>query len=246
MNNLKEELTKIHNFVNTEFNIENEVEVEAVKATLSLEKIEMLDNMLKEYKKALKKAINAEKRKEALRQAQKNYKNIQANLKLEEYLPIEEKSIELKISISELVKLSLRAFLAPKKVEAIQIPTEKVDNALKGKYEALERDLKVKVNTILELNTNNSKLEQIIEDKKTSDSLEISKLKIEKTEIDTELEKINIQNTELLTENKKLNDTLKRFDDNHNFRLLILGFALLGINSLAYLIINFFYPLNLI
>jgi chromosome segregation ATPase len=139
MINLKEQIKKIYDFVNIEFDIENKTEIESIKQGLELEKIETLDNMLKDYNKQVIKL----KRKEQQKLAQKAYKNIQTNLKLEEYKKFEEIASIDNISISELTKKALYAFIKPKTVSSEELSLKNELEGFKARYEALESHIKV-------------------------------------------------------------------------------------------------------
>jgi hypothetical protein len=134
MNNLKEEIAKIHNFVNAEFDIEDNNQVEAIKEGLSLEKIDTLDKMLNDYKKS----VSAIRRKEQLRQNAKKYKKIGTNLKLEEFAIFENDAKSKNMNISEYVKSALISF---KSVKGVDLPSENETSALKVKYERIQNDL---------------------------------------------------------------------------------------------------------
>lgn len=182
MTNLKKELKKIYDFVNCEFDIENESAINEVKESLELEKLDTLDKMIISYKKELKKAVNAEKRKEAQKEAQKNYKVLATNLKLEEFTKYEEDARNKNLTISEYVKNALSAFIAPKKLKEVEIPIPKIDNALQSKYEALKRELEEYKVRNMELNKkvvdNNESLKlkaELLEKQKLLDSFEIEK-----------------------------------------------------------------------
>ena len=131
---LKTDIQKIYNFVNIEFNIEDKEEIEEVKKGLELDKIEALDKMLKDYNKQVIRL----KRKEQQKQAQKAYKNIQTNLKLEEFKKYEEKAMLEEITISEMTKKALQAYIEPKTVSSEEIAVKNELGTLKGNYEALE------------------------------------------------------------------------------------------------------------
>jgi len=132
--NLKEQIKNIYDFVNLEFDIEDKEELEGIKEGLSLDKIETLDKMLKDYNKQVIKLKRAEQQ----RQAQKAYKKIGTNLKLEEYNKYAAIAEIDKISISEFCKKALERFIEPKKVSSEEIAVKNELEALKGNYEALE------------------------------------------------------------------------------------------------------------
>lgn len=120
MSNLKEEIKKIYEFVNIEFNINDKEELEAIKDGLGIEKIETLDIMLNDYKKAVNKALRREKQK----QAQAKFKKIGTNLKLEEFERYENDAKSKNLTISEYVKKCLEGFIGSKTVEAVKVPIE--------------------------------------------------------------------------------------------------------------------------
>jgi len=274
---LVSEITDIYNFVNKEFNIEDNSILDEIKRDLTEENIIILDNMLHNYNKKVK----VLKRAEQQRKAQKLYKKIGTNLKEEEYLPIEEKATELKISISELVKLSLKAFIGSKTADSEEMVALKDLDALKAKYDTIESELKSKTNDILALNEKLTENTKNIEENKSLKleitrlekdknllTTDISKLKTENirlklledetipklekriSEAETadslEISKLKITNTEMISQIKEFEEENERYNGNYYFRIAVLGFALLGINSLFYLIFNFFHPLNLI
>jgi len=202
---LKEEITKIHNFVNTEFDIEDNNEIEAVKATLSLSKIEMLDNMLNDYKKS----VNKLKRAEQNRKAQESFKQVGTNLRIEEFEIYKNLASAENISISQYVKNALNRYKNVSNDTNIadnELLTLKPDyEALKGKYEALEtellelkQDLKNKVESIEELTEAKAKIVE-----------ELSDMKTEKDNKAKELQDILVDNSNIedLKKSKKLLET---------------------------------------
>ena len=216
MTNLKKELKKIYDFVNCEFDIENESAINEVKESLELEKLDTLDKMIISYKKELKKAVNAEKRKEAQKEAQKNYKVLATNLKLEEFTKYEEDARNKNLTISEYVKNALSAFIAPKKLKEVEIPIPKIDNALQSKYEALKRELEEYKVRNMELNKkvvdNNESLKlkaELLEKQKLLDSFEIEKQNlnaeiVKQSRASLPQDKVDIE--ELTKEIKRLNE----------------------------------------
>jgi len=152
---LKTDIQKIYNFVNIEFNIEDKEEIEEVKKGLELDKIEALDKMLKDYNKQVIRL----KRKEQQKQAQKAYKNIQTNLKLEDFKKYEDYCLIEEITISEMTKKALQAYIEPKTVSSEEILAKKDLEALKGNYEALKSTNEGLISSISELKKNNEKLE---------------------------------------------------------------------------------------
>jgi len=131
---LKDKLQEIYNFVEIEFDIEDKNAIEAIKAKLTIEKIEKLNLMLKNYKKN----VNKLKRKEQSRLQQKKYKKIGTNLKLEEFSKYEEHSKKLNLTISAYTKKALEAFISKKNTQAIQNHSLKELDTLKAKYTNLE------------------------------------------------------------------------------------------------------------
>ena len=190
MNNLKEEIAKIHDFVNAEFDIEDNNELEAVKATLSLEKIEMLDNMLNDYKKA----VNKLKRKEQQRKAQEAFKQVGTNLRIEEYEIYKNLAESKKMTISQYVKEALNRF------KTVSTDTNVLENelsALKAKYEAIEAEKKA----LLEQKTTDAKnIENLTQQKNSAENdkqkyfQEMTSLKSKYEEKKTEIQKILVDN----------------------------------------------------
>jgi len=187
---LKEEMTKIHNFVNTVFDIEDSNELEVVKATLSLEKIEMLDNMLNDYKKS----VNKLKRVELQRKAQAQFKKIGTNLRLEEFNEYEELAKGQNISISQYVKNALNRF------KTVSTDTNVLDNdliALKDKYEVLETE---KLELLEQKTTDTKNIENLTQQKNSAEKLkdtyfeEMTTLKTKYEDKKTELQKILVDN----------------------------------------------------
>jgi len=180
MINLKTEITKIYEFVNSEFDINDKEELKAIKEGLTPEKLDTLDNMLSNYKKAVNKAKRAEKAKQNML----NYKKIGINLKLEEYEKYDIDSKSKNLTISEYVKKSLEAFRSPK---TLQVDKASVDKEIKPckqdiellkaesgklKAELLEKQKMIDINLleienqqikIVRLNTHKSKTEESLE-----------------------------------------------------------------------------------
>jgi DNA repair exonuclease SbcCD ATPase subunit len=136
MNDLKTDIKKIYDFVNAEFDIEDKEQIEAIKESLELEKIEALDIMLKDYNKQVVRL----KRAEQLRQNAKKYKKVGTNLKLVDYEKFEQKAMLEEITISELTKKALYAYIAPKTVSSEEIDLRNDLKALNQRYEALNAE----------------------------------------------------------------------------------------------------------
>jgi len=206
MNNLKEEIAKIHNFVNAEFDIEDNNELEAVKATLSLEKIEMLDNMLNDYKKS----VNKLKRVELQRKAQAQFKKIGTNLRLEEFNEYEALAKGENISISQYVKNALNRF------KTVSTDTNVLDSefiALKGKYEALEEE---KLALLEEIKFDNQNIKNLTLQKESAEKLktdyfnQMTSLKTKYEDKKTELQKVLVENLNI----KDLKDKVETLEKN--------------------------------
>jgi len=208
MNNLKEEIAKIHNFVNTEFDIEDENELEVVKATLSLEKIEKLDNMLNDYKKS----VNKLKRVEQQRKAQASFTKIGTNLRNEEYEEFKTLALSQGMSISEYVKSALNRF------KTVSTDTNVLENelsALNRKYEAIKSENERLKSEILEKSTdatNFDKKYSELEETKNGLVLELGNMTTKKNELEKKLtdilrEELNIK--DLKKENSKLKTDLE-------------------------------------
>lgn len=135
MNNLKEDIKKIYEFVNCEFNIEDKDQIKAVKESLTLEKIEILDNMLNEYNKQVKSL----KRKEQQKKAQERFKKAGVNLKIEEYEIFEYEAKAKNMNMSQFVKSALDSFIKKEKVEMVD---KSILEGLNRKYEAIEEENK--------------------------------------------------------------------------------------------------------
>lgn len=213
MTNLKEQLKKIYDFVNAEFDIESEEAFNKVKEGLELEKLDTLNKMVKDYKKALKKAVNAEKRKQKQKEAQKNFKNVQTNLKMKDYTEIENFAMSENMTISELLKNALLSYISPKKPEAIQISSENDLKVLKGKYNAL----KIEKERLIEQKTADIEKIAKLEKEKTTYFENMTSLKKENETLEKEKNKYKNLNDlkdediiTLKTKNKKLENALEQ------------------------------------
>jgi len=224
MSNLKTEILKIYEFVNSEFDINDKEELEAIKEGLGLEQIEKLDIMLSDYKKAVNKAKRAEQKKQNM----KNYKKAGVNLKLEEYEKYEIDATSKSLKMSEYVKKALEGFIAPKTVEADKVSVQNEINPLTARYEAL----KVEVQTLKDSKTTNDKNNETLKTNIEKLESEIANLRIENKKLKT-VKPITIE-----TKTKKVEKDKKSYSSEVTFISLIMlttvVFALYGFGSVAY------------
>ena len=193
MNNLKELKAKIFEFVNYEFDLEDSQALEEAKQTLTLEKIDTLNNLLHDYKKSVKIALNAEKRKQALRDNQKNYKKLSTSVKVGEFEKYENDAKSKNLSISQYVKNAVENFIGSKTVSVDKVSIEKELLPYKQDIERLNKQLEESERL------NNLKIENL-------EKITIS-FQTENEKLDTELTKYRELFEIQKTENRRLRET---------------------------------------
>ncbi len=161
---LKEDIQKIWEFVQCEFNPEDINQVKSMKEGLTLEKIDTLDIMLNDYNKQVK----AIKRKELQKQAQARFKKAGVNLKLEEYEIYEIDAKSKNLNMSQYVKKALESLITPKSDKVDKVGAEIVLDSLTVKYEALENTNKSLNSAIITEKQKTLKLEKNTEIMKTN------------------------------------------------------------------------------